>query len=105
MNNLITISGNDILISEEFTNKLIEFEKIKKEIDYQSDLLKSELLDIMPKLGKKEIPLNGILITYRNGSKRNNIDSKKLKELYPEIAKECTKESEVSPSIIIKVED
>lgn len=105
MNNLITISGNDILIAEEFTNKLIEFEQLKKEIEYQSELLKSELLDIMPKMGKDRVILDGISITYRKASKRNTVDSKKLKELYPDIAQECSKESDVSPSIIIKVED
>jgi len=104
MNELVKVENNDIIIAEEFRNKLIEFEKVKKEIEYQSELLKSELLELMPQIGKDRIILDGILITYKKGSKRTTIDTKRLKEENPEIAELYQKTSNVDPTILIKVE-
>lgn len=105
MNELVRLENNEIIISSEYKNKLIEFEKVKKEIEYQSDLLKSELLEIMPQIGKERLILEGLSITYRKGSTRKSFDSKAFQKDSPEIYEKYIKESEVSPSIVIKVED
>ncbi len=105
MNELVKIENNDIAINQEFIEKLINFEKLKKEIEYQSALLKSELLEIMPKLGKTTLPLNGISITYKKAFTRKAFDSKSFKEDNPEEYEKYIKESEVNPTIIFKVED
>ena len=105
MNELVKVENNEIVISEDFREKLINFEKLKKEIDYQSDLLKSELVELMPKLGKDKILLDGLAISYRKGTTRKSFDSKAFQVDHPEEYDKYIKESEVSPSITIKVGD
>lgn len=105
MNELVKIENNEIVINEDFKEKLINFEKLKKEIEYQSNVLKEELIDLMPKLGKTTLPLNGIVITYRKATTRKSFDSKAFQRDNPTIYEEYLKESEVSPSISIKVGD
>lgn len=105
MNNLVVVNNNNIVISNEFTKKVIEFEKLKKEIEYQESLLKEQLLEIMPKLEKTSVITDGLAIIYKKGSVRNTLDSKKLKEELPDIYQEYSKTSETSPSITIRVSD
>ena len=105
MNELVKIENNDIVISQDFKEKLINFEKLKKEIEYQSDLLKSELVEIMPKLGKSTLPLDGILITYKKAYIRKSFDGKAFQKDHPEEYEQYIKETEVSPSVTIKVGD
>ena len=104
-NELVRIENNKPIINEEFRQKLIDFEKMKKEIEYQTNLLKSELVEIMPQIGKEDEPIimDGIMITYKKGYTRTNIDSKKLKEENPEIYELYTKETKVNPTVMIKV--
>lgn len=105
MNELVKIENNEIVISEDFRKKLINFEKLKKEIEYQSDVLKSELVDLMPKIGKERIILDGISISYRKGGTRKSFDSKTFQKENPDIYEEYLKVSEFNPSIVIKIED
>lgn len=102
---LVKLENNQLIINEEFKNKLIQFNQLKKEMEYQESLLKSELVELMPKIGKDEEPIimDGIMISYKKGYTRTAIDSKKLKEEKPEIFEEYQKESIVNPTVIIKV--
>ena len=104
-NELVRIENDKPVISEEFRKKLIDFEKLKKEIEYQTSLVKSELVEIMPQIGKTEEPIimDGIMITYKKGYTRTSVDSKKLKEEKPEIYETYTKETKVNPTVMIKV--
>lgn len=103
-NQLVEVRDNSIVISEDFRKKLIDFEKLKKEIEYQESVLKDELVNLMPQMGKERIILEGISISYRKGSTRTSFDSKAFKEDNPEEYEKYVKTSEVSPSVIIKVE-
>lgn len=104
-NELIQVIDNKIVVSEEFRNKLVEFEKLKKEIEYQEKLLKSELVELMPKYGKDEEPIimEGVMISYRKGTIKKTLDTKRIKEELPDIYETYSKESEVAPTVIIKV--
>lgn len=102
---LVKLENNQLIINEEFKNKLIQFNQLKKEMEYQESLLKSELVELMPKIGKDEEPIimDGIMISYKKGYTRTSIDSSKLKKEKPEIFEEYQKESKVNPTVIIKV--
>lgn len=104
-NKLVRIENNKPVINEEFRQKLIDFEKMKKEIDYQTSLVKSELVEIMPQIGKEDEPIimDGIMISYKKGYTRTSIDSTKLKKEKPEIYELYTKETKVNPTVMIKV--
>ena len=104
-NKLLKIEDNEIIINEEFKNKLIQFEQLKKEMEYQENLLKTELVEIMPMIGKDEEPIimDGIMISYRKGSTRTSIDTKRIKNERPDIFEEYKKESKINPTVIIKV--
>lgn len=105
MNELVTIVDNKITIANDFVKKVINFEKLKKEIEYQEELLKEQLLEIMPSMDKSSVIVDGLAITYKAGTTRKSLDSKRLKEECPDVYETYLKESSVSPSISIKVSD
>jgi len=95
---------NEIVISQDFINDFKEFQKIKLAMELKEKELKEELKEAMEKTGKKEILLDGFSATYRKGSVRTTIDTKRLKVEQPEIAKQYEKTSEASASVVIKCE-
>lgn len=75
----------------------------KKTLEEKSSKMKEAIKTAMEKYNVKKFTSDKIEITYIAPSTRNTIDSKKLKMNYPDIAAECTKTSNVSSSIRIKV--
>jgi hypothetical protein len=57
----------------------------------------------MEEHGVKSFETPDIKFTYVAPTTRTTVDSKKLKEKYPEVAAECSKVSEVSSSVRISV--
>lgn len=105
MNELVKYENNEIIISEEFRSKLINFEQLKKEIEYQEKVLKAELVELMPQIGKERIILDGICIQYKKGYTKKTFDGKRFQNDHPETYDEYLKESNVDPSIMIKIGD
>ncbi len=101
---LVKVENNEIVISQDFINDFKEFQKIKLAMELKAKELKEELKEAMEKTGKKEILLDGFSATYRKGSVRTTIDTKRLKAEQPEIAKQYEKTSEASASVVIKCE-
>lgn len=105
MEELVKIENGEITVSEEIVNKIIEFNKAKKEMEYQEKLLKDGLMEAMNTLDIKKFIINGLSATIKDGSSRTTIDSKRLKEECPEIYGAYSKTSEVKPSLILTVAD
>ena len=103
MEELVKIENGEITVAEEIVNKIIEFNKAKKEMEYQEKLLKDGLMEAMNKLGIKKFIINGLSATIKDGSTRTTIDTKRLKEECPEIYGAYSKTSEVKPSLILTV--
>lgn len=101
---LVKVSNNEIVISEDFIKDYKEFQKIKLAMELKEKEFKEELKEAMEETGKTEILLNGFSATYRKGSIRQTVDTKQLKIDYPDLVKDYIKETETSPSIIIKCE-
>jgi len=101
---LVKIENNDIVISEDFIKDYKNFQKIKLEMDLKEKEFKEALKEAMESIGKTEILLNGFSATYRKGTTKTTIDSKRLKAEMPEIAEKYSKISEVSSSVVIKCE-
>ena len=106
MNNKMVIidPANEIIISYDFIEEYKNFQKIKLAMELKEKEFKEELKEAMEKTGKKEILLDGFSATYRKGSKRQTIDTKALKNDFPDIVLPYVKETETSSSIIIKCE-
>jgi len=103
MNELVKIENGEITVAEEIVNKIIEFNKTKKEMEYQEKLLKDGLMEAMNNLGIKRFIINGLSATIKDGSTRTTIDSKRLKEECPDIYEAYSKTSEVKSSITLSV--
>lgn len=87
--------------SKEFYQKYKNYLDAKKEFDDIYEPFKEKLLELykdtpdMP----NTIAVNNVKLTYISPSTRSTIDSKKLKEEEPEIAKKFTKTTEVNATI------
>ena len=100
----VKVDNNEIVISQDFINDFKEFQKIKLAMELKEKEFKEELKEAMELTGKTEILLDGFSVTYRKGSVRTTIDTKRLKAEQPEIAKQYEKTSEASASVVIKCE-
>jgi hypothetical protein len=71
------------------------YEQIEKEV-------REKLLTAMMENGVESVTVGGALFSLVKESERTTVDSKKLKEDYPEIYPKVTKTSKVKPSVRIK---
>ena len=86
---------------EDFAQRYKKYKDAKAEFDAVFDTFKVNLIElhkVKPDLPKSVI-IGGVKATYVSPSTRTSIDSKKLKEEEPELAKKFTKTSNVSASV------
>ena len=95
---------NDVL------GPVITLEQLIKDLDQklkaakqQQDILKESLLKEMEERGLKTFEKNGIKITYGAPATRTTLDSKGIKEKYPDIYEEYSKTSEIKASLRITI--
>lgn len=89
--------------SEEFSKLYKKYKKAEEDFKKAYEPFKERLLEvykIMPDM-PTNIIIGGVKLTYVSPSTRSTIDSKKLKEEEPEIAKKFTKTTDVSATIRI----
>ena len=89
---------------EDFYQKYNAYKKAEEEFNNLYEPFKSKLIEMYentPSLPKSLI-IGGVELTYVAPSTRNIIDSKKLKEEEPELAKKFTKTTNVKASIRLK---
>lgn len=104
LNELVKINdSNEIVLKEEVVKKIDEFNKAKKEVEYQEKLLKAGLQEAMETLAIKSLDIGNVHATYKDSYVRKSVDTAKLKrdglyEIYE-------KETVVKPSIVLKVGD
>lgn len=104
----LTKRVNDTLIlTEEVSKKIVEFERQLKAIKEQEDKFKKSILAEMEKhnILKFEDETNGLSIAYVAGTVREQFDSKRLKAENPDLYDEYIKFSPVKSSIRIKVKE
>lgn len=103
MNEIVKVENGEITIAQEVVNQIIEFNKAKKEMEYQEKLLKEGLMEAMQKIGIKKFIINGLSAVIKDGSTRTTIDTKRLKEECPDIYDSYSKTSEVKSSITLTI--
>lgn len=88
---------------EEFAKKYSKYKKAKTEFEALFEPVKNALISVHK--DRTDLPntivIGGVKLTYVSPSIRNSIDSKKLKEEEPELAKKFTKTTAVSASVRI----
>lgn len=105
MNELVKYENDEIVVNQNAIDKIIEFNKLKKEMEYQMKLINDGLMNLMNEKGIKKFITKGLSATIKDGSTRTTIDTKRLKEECPEIYGAYSKTSEVKPSLILTVAD
>lgn len=101
---LVKVEKNEILLDKTFIKEYQQFQRLKLEMELREKEFKEELKEAMELTGKTSILLEGFSATYRKGSIRETIDTKALKNDYPDIVLPYIKKSETSSSVIIKCE-
>ena len=103
MNEIVKVENGEITVAQEVINKIIEFNKAKKEFEYQEKLLKEGLMEAMNQVGIKKFIINGLSAVVKEGTVRTTVDSKRLKEECPDIYEAYSKTSEVKSSIVLTI--
>lgn len=85
--------------------RLKENLKFIKELEERAEALKSAILKEMTDRNIKKYDDGELIITVTESTTRQEIDKKALKEKYPDIAKELTKEIPVKQSIRFKIKE
>lgn len=103
-NKLVQIENNDIKIDKTFVKEFQQFQRLKLEMELKEKEFKEELKEVMEETGKTAILLDGFSATYRKATTRQSIDTKALKNDFPDIVLPYVKETEVASSVVIKCE-
>jgi hypothetical protein len=93
----------DILNQEAVLNEIYNCEKREKEAKIQGEELKAWLLNKMIEKGLKRIETDRMLLTVKEPYESETLDSKKVKELAPEIYNSCKKTTKVKGSLLVKI--
>ena len=100
----------DILSQEAALNKIYEIEQIivdcekkVKEAKSQGEALRAGILKQMMEKGLKKIDTDRMLLTVKEPYERETIDSKKVKELAPDIYNNCKRTTQIKESLLIKI--
>lgn len=105
MNEIVTIANGEISVAKDIIAKIKEFNRMKKEMEYQEKLLKEGLMEAMLEVGKESFIIDGLSATIRKGSTKTTLDSTRLKKECPEIYEAYSKTSDVKASLILTVAD
>lgn len=105
MDELVKVCDGKITVAEDLIEQIKEFNKQKKEMEYQESLLKDGLMKAMQETGIKKFIINGLSASIKEGSTRTTLDSKRLKEECPDIYEAYSKTSEVKNSIVLTIAD
>lgn len=105
MEELVKVENGEITVAQEMVTKIIEFNKVKKEMEYQEKLLKEGLMNAMQEVGIKKFIINGLSATIKEGTTRTTLDSKRLKTECPDIYESYSKTTNANPSITLTVSE
>lgn len=104
---VIEADGNELQVFK--TSQMAVIQSIadictaKKKLEEQEKDLKEKLKDAMEKCNVKKFTNDILNITYIAATTSTGVDSKKLKENYPEIFKDCSKVSNKSAYVKVEV--
>ena len=102
-NEILVIKGFNAQINPTIATQIKNFELQVKDIKAKEEELKNKILDAMRTHRVEKIESPELTITYIAPTKRETLDSKKLKEEKPDIYLEYVQVSDVKDSIRLKI--
>lgn len=91
------------LMSDDEVAELVDIEKTIARLKERETEIKSILFDRLKKSGERKWGNDLLTLTLKAASTRITVDSKKLKEAYPDVYDDCSKISEIAESLTVKV--
>lgn len=103
----IRVEENQLIVAEEITNSIKNFEMQKKLIDYREQKLKDALIEVMREYNFKKwtSPDGTLSISYTPETEATRFDSKKFEEEHRDLYWEYLKTSKRKESIRITIKD
>ena len=92
-------------IEEKISKAISTLQQQQKELSAKNEEIKVKIKNVMEEKGITGYDNEYLSITYVAPFTKKTVDSKELKSKYPDIYEECSKISEVSSSIRIKVKE
>ena len=103
MKNLITIENGTPILAPEAVQKIVEFERMAKDIKEKETELKNAILEAMEAEGIIKIDADDVIISYVAPTDRESLDTKALRAELPDIYDAYVKISPVKASIRVKL--
>lgn len=103
MNELVKVENGKIVVEQDIVKQIIDFERIKAEMDLKEKHLKQSLKEAFEKYGITSWSTEGLSAKYKSATTRKSVDTKRLKEELPDIYEEYIKESNVASSISLTI--
>lgn len=100
---LIKLTNNGAVITEETARTLAEIEKLSKQLKEREELIKTAIKDEMEKRGIIKLENDNIIITYIASTDREQFNGKRLREENPDIYDEYVEIKPIKSSIRVKV--
>ena len=91
------------LMSDEEVEELIRIKKAIADLKEKEAGINRDLMERLKASGEKKWGNDLVTVTLKAAGTRVTVDSKALKENYPEVYSECSKVSETAESIMVKV--
>ena len=91
------------LVNPEIAAKIVEFEKMAKEIKEKEDAIKKSILEEMENKGILKVENDDFIISYIAPTDRETFDTKSFREAHEDLYDEFVKMTPVKSSIRIKL--
>ena len=109
MKKMVHYTKNVITIESDSAKKYIELtmkiNKLQKELEPLESELKKELMEVMEQLGETKVKSNGIIGSLKKAYTQNKFDTTRFKEENVLLYNQYLKETNVSASLSLKLED
>lgn len=105
MKELVTVKNDKIIISKNCLNQLKKLNKLKMEMDILEQKVREGLQSAMKERGIKKFGNEILNATFIEATTRKSLDTKKIKEEFPEIYRNCLKEVQVKESVRLSYND
>lgn len=106
-NNISVVQvGNEMeykIINPEIANKIVEFERLAKEVKEKEDDIKKTILEEMENKGIVKVENDDFIISYVAPTDRETFDTKSFREAHGDLYDEFVKLTPVKSSIRIKL--
>lgn len=103
MGELIKVENDIAVLTEGTAEKIVEFERIVKDIKEKEEALKSAILEEMRANNLIKLETDELILTYVAPTTRENLDSKALRAELPQIYDTYCKLSTAKESLRIKI--